>query len=169
MNCQRTINTNPLLFNIRTSTLFLPRNRFPLVCSHYESIKSTTHLLMVLVVGGRWWSLETSINLSVSFPALNPAGVETGIFPQCVNHSPKKAKFKLTIALNFSAFTTYCSSSPLPALWQYTEAVSLVFDSQVMLQDAAYHCHSAAYPFPVWHVWQTPSPINSSSQLGCYL
>lgn len=37
------------------------------------------------------------------------------------------------------------------------------------MQDAAHHCHNAAYPLSVWHVWQTPSAINSCYQWACYL
>lgn len=73
----------------------------------------------------------SSINLIVNLPLLDPPLVEAAVLIS-VSIILKKAKFKLTIALNFSAFTTYCSSSLMPALWQNTEAVSLAFVSQVM-------------------------------------
>lgn len=113
-------------------------------------------------------SKHKSINLVVSSLALNPAVAETDIFPQCVNHSPKRQHSNwplhlISVPLPHIAAQVPClpsSSIQRLSAWRLT--------LRWCRQDAACHCRSTAYPSPDWHVWQTPSPVNSSYQLGCY-
>lgn len=108
-----------------------------------------------------------SINLSVSFPALNPAVPETGISTVCQSFQKKQ---NLNWPLHFISVPLPHIAAQVPCL--PSGSIQRLSAWRLTLRwcrwDAAYHCHSSAYSFPVWHVWQTPSPINSCYQLGCY-
>lgn len=109
-----------------------------------------------------------AINLSLGFPALNPTVAETGIFPQCVNHSQKKQNSNWPLHFISVPLPQIAAQVPCLPSGSIQRLSAWCLTLRWCRQDAAYHCHRAAYPFPVWHVWQTPSPVNSCYQLGCY-
>lgn len=122
-----------LLFYIRADIIFPSTIKAP-----FSLFTLLVNKINLTYVG--WWVwrreiftyINQSINQSHRKSSTSQSSTSRGWCFLSVLILLKKPKFKLTVTLNFGAFATYCSSSPLHALWQRAEAVSLSFDSQVM-------------------------------------
>lgn len=96
--------------------------------------------------------------------------LEPAVSTQYVSHNIDSLMLnsKLTIALHFIAFAEYHSSSPLKALRQYTVAVSLALEYQLMYAGCYPSLLNSAYPLQSDTCDRHSRPLMPWYQLSCY-